>query len=367
MSACRRLRAGARECATDARPVQGTAAALEAQGTGRRGARDAAARRRRPGSRGQPSSRASWRARSSRAAISRPPPSTSPSKRPATIRQLLLTVADIQLRGDKAEDGLAIVRRLLEEHPDRREEDGAPRLDRRRAGARSGLHRRGTRGGRRGRARQDWASAAAALQEFVTRVPNHIPALMRLVEICVDGGLEATMYSAQAQLADAYIAGGLGRRGPLHRRGSGGARAVGPDRTSSVSGARWSCSASPIPEALIAERLSGQSPFMTTDLFLDSHEFPSSSPDDAPSRRCRRRRSSADGRAAALLAAIEGEPEAEGRTRKPAAEAGAARSPRTRSHFELSANAIDLESILGELESPPGRRARVDRRASKST
>ena len=52
-----------------------------------------------------------------------------------------------------------------------------------------------------------FASAAAALQEFVTRVPNHVPALMRLVEICVDGGLEATMYSAQALLADAYIAG----------------------------------------------------------------------------------------------------------------------------------------------------------------
>src|SRR5205814_537390 len=49
-------------------------------------------------------------------------------------------------------------------------------------------------------------AAAAALQEFVTRVPSFIPALMRLVEICVDGGLEATMYSAQAQLADAYIA-----------------------------------------------------------------------------------------------------------------------------------------------------------------
>ena len=57
-------------------------------------------------------------------------------------------------------------------------------------------------------AQVDWPGAAAVLQEFVTRVPNHVPALMRLVEICVDGGLEATMYSAQAQLADAYIAAG---------------------------------------------------------------------------------------------------------------------------------------------------------------
>jgi len=36
--------------------------------------------------------------------------------------QLLFTVAEIKLRGDTPEDGMAIVRRLLEEHPDRREE-----------------------------------------------------------------------------------------------------------------------------------------------------------------------------------------------------------------------------------------------------
>ena len=33
---------------------------------------------------------------------------------------------------------------------------------------------------------------------------------MRLVDICVDGGLEATMYEAQAQLADAYLEVGRG-------------------------------------------------------------------------------------------------------------------------------------------------------------
>ena len=59
-------------------------------------------------------------------------------------------------------------------------------------------------------AADEWGSAAAALNEFVNRVPNHIPALMRLVEICVDGGLEATMHSAQAQLADAYLIVGAG-------------------------------------------------------------------------------------------------------------------------------------------------------------
>ena len=55
----------------------------------------------------------------------------------------------------------------------------------------------------------DWDGAAALLQEFVARAPNHVPALVKLVEVCVDAGLEAPMYSAQGQLADAYLAQGL--------------------------------------------------------------------------------------------------------------------------------------------------------------
>lgn len=53
-----------------------------------------------------------------------------------------------------------------------------------------------------------FADAAALLQELAARVPGQVAALLRLVEVCVDGGLEATMYEAQAQLADAYLASG---------------------------------------------------------------------------------------------------------------------------------------------------------------
>jgi tetratricopeptide (TPR) repeat protein len=55
----------------------------------------------------------------------------------------------------------------------------------------------------------EYAEAASILQEFATRVPGQVNTLLRLVEVCVDGGLEATMYEAQAQLADAYMAIGL--------------------------------------------------------------------------------------------------------------------------------------------------------------
>jgi hypothetical protein len=56
----------------------------------------------------------------------------------------------------------------------------------------------------------NYMDAAAILQEFATRVPGQIASLLKLVEICVDGGLEAIMYETQAQLADAYLEVGQG-------------------------------------------------------------------------------------------------------------------------------------------------------------
>lgn len=110
----------------------------------------------------------------------------------------------------------------------------------------------------------DFAAAAAALHEFVSRVRQHMVALMRLVEVCVDGGLEATLTAAQAQLADAYLEAGR----PVE------ARVVSEDlvarepwdpanierfRTALVMlGERD-------PDGVIAERLSGESPFTAVD------------------------------------------------------------------------------------------------------
>lgn len=110
----------------------------------------------------------------------------------------------------------------------------------------------------------DYAAAAAALHEFVTRVRRHIVALMRLVEICVDGGLEATMYSAQAQLADAYLDAGRGLE----------ARIISEDLVArepwdNANIARFRRALEMLgetdPDAIIADRLSGDSPFMATD------------------------------------------------------------------------------------------------------
>jgi tetratricopeptide (TPR) repeat protein len=48
---------------------------------------------------------------------------------------------------------------------------------------------------------EDWDGATAVLQEFGDVVPHFAPALLRLVEVCVDERL----YDAQARLAEAYL------------------------------------------------------------------------------------------------------------------------------------------------------------------
>jgi tetratricopeptide (TPR) repeat protein len=115
----------------------------------------------------------------------------------------------------------------------------------------------------------EWASAAAVLNEFVNRVPNHIPALMRLIEVCVDGGLEATMHSAQAQLTDAYLVAGAGAE----------ARAIAEDLVARepwerANMERFRRALTLLGETdidtIIADRLSGRSPFTSTDFLWPS-------------------------------------------------------------------------------------------------
>ena len=245
--------------------------------------------------------------------------------------ELLLIVADIKLRGDGVDDGVAILRRLLEQDPGRREPIAMLGW--------AIAEKRGDVGFKvvelaadSAVAQQDWPSAAAALQEFVTRVPNHIPALMRLVEICVDGGLEATMYSAQAQLADAYIAAGAATE----------ARFIAEDL---VAREPWEAAnierfrkalvltGEPDPDAVIASRLSGESPFTSTDLMSGESLFdepppPKEAPREEPP-------------AMELhVAGVDDERPKPPPPRRPS-------RLKEDTQFTLSANAIDLDSILG--------------------
>jgi tetratricopeptide (TPR) repeat protein len=57
-------------------------------------------------------------------------------------------------------------------------------------------------------ARQEFAEAAEVLRAFARQSPPGVDLLLRLVELCVDGGLEAEAVEAQALLAEAYLAAG---------------------------------------------------------------------------------------------------------------------------------------------------------------
>jgi len=113
-------------------------------------------------------------------------------------------------------------------------------------------------------AENDFAAAAVALQEFTKHVQSHIVGLMRLVEICVDGGIEATMYEAQAQLAEAYLAGG---RALEARIISEDLVAREPWNKANLDRFRRALVAlgEADPDAIIADRLSGESPFLAVE------------------------------------------------------------------------------------------------------
>ena len=122
-------------------------------------------------------------------------------------------------------------------------------------------------------AANDFAAAAVALREFITRVPSHLVSLMRLVEICVDGGLESTMYEAQAQLAEAYLAGG---RALEARIISEDLVAREPWNKANIDRFRRALVmlGEADPDAIIADRLSGDSPFLATEKMDLNEEAP---------------------------------------------------------------------------------------------
>jgi len=264
---------------------------------------------------------------------------------------LLLSVARMQLCGDGVEQGIAIVQRLLND-PSTREKVGLLGWTVAEQQPETGF-RVVELAADSAVAQNDWAAAAAVLQEFVTRVPNHIPALMRLVEICVDGGLEATMYSAQAQLADAYIAGGYATE----------ARFISEDL---VAREPWDKAnierfrralvllGEPDPDGLIAQRLSGESPFMSTDLFANEFAVDEPLVTSPPAPPPPPVRPAAPPPPPPTPAAAPA-PTAErmvARAEEPAPKKPTPKQGGDRGQFELSPNAIELDGILRDFEAP---------------
>jgi len=181
---------------------------------------------------------------------------------------------------------------------------------------------------------REFDDAASLLQEFVTRRPAHIAALLKLVEVCVDGGLESMMCDAQTQLADAYLAAGQAAE----------ARAIAEDLVAREpwEGAHIDRFRRALvmlrisePDTLIAERLSGATPFVARDHFSGAVEAPATPPEPATELP----------RTVAAQQAVQREAAAaQGAQRNPTA-APAARPVKKQPSAE-----IDLSHALGELD-----------------
>jgi len=194
---------------------------------------------------------------------------------------LLEELADMELRSGNVNEGVSLLRDLVFRHPDQRGRVvqiglGMADVDPASAFAVVDFAVDDL------VAAKEWSEAATILQEFVTRAPHQIPALLKLVEICVDGGLESTMYQAQAELADAYLTAGQATE----------AAVIAEDL---VAREPWDAThmdrfrraltmqGTPNPDAVIADRLSGQSPFTASDPFADSAAGPGAGSEAAES------------------------------------------------------------------------------------
>jgi len=288
---------------------------------------------------------------------------------------LLMTLAEIQFRGGKTSEGTAVMRQLLADDPARRETILALASRIANSSPDAGFLMVEV-VAEASVAASAWESAASAIEAYVVQVPTYIPALMRLVEICVDGGLEPAVYNAQAQLADAYLAAGA----------VGDARFIAEDL---VAREPWERShierfrrtlellGEADPDGIIAERLSGQSPFTSTDLMAEDAAAAAAAAEQA--RLQAEAEAEVMAKTLAMLAEVEGDEDHE-----PADDEEhhdeehhesvpvsppPPKSAEHAAHFALSANAIDLGNIFGELEAEtpaPPRRAKKKARRGKS-
>jgi predicted negative regulator of RcsB-dependent stress response len=113
-----------------------------------------------------------------------------------------------------------------------------------------------------------FVAAAGDLREFANRRPGHVPALLKLVEVCVDGGLDREMHDAQILLVDAYLEHGH----PVEARVvAEDLIAREPSDKSHVERYRRALVMLNVedPDGHIAERLEGRLAFLSTEPFVD--------------------------------------------------------------------------------------------------
>jgi len=266
---------------------------------------------------------------------------------------MILMAVEAQLRSGRLDEGGAAARRYLDIDPEGQEQLALLSCAIAEQSADAGFRALDV-AVEAAAARSDWTWAAAALQEFVRRVPNYIPVLIRFVEVCVDGSLDELMSNAQATLADAYLAAGS----------AGEASAIAedlvvrePGNPANVERLRRALELmnEPDPDAVIAECLSahsllaGEGDFRAVEARKSSQPPAPPAPLHAPPPAERRTPSSEPH---AVHAAPRTAPRGIAAPR-PGSSPAILPHPRPSGsdhQFDLSSNAVDIESILGEFE-----------------
>ena len=250
---------------------------------------------------------------------------------------LLFPLAEIELRAGELERARALMDRLLSAVPARRADvfelglsqlDASPEaafvcID---AGVTAAI------------SATEFEEASSRLRQFTGRVPGQIPALLKLVEVCLDGGLESAMYEAQEQLTDAYLAANLGAE----------ARAIAEDlvarepwEPAHIDRFRKALVLMRVsdPDTLIAERLSGQAPFMARDPFFHPPDPP---PAQAPE-------AAADSAEESQRAGEQPIPQSSMDEEPAQPQPGSATPPPAARQSRSSGEEIDLTGALGDL------------------
>jgi tetratricopeptide (TPR) repeat protein len=130
--------------------------------------------------------------------------------------------------------------------------------------------------------------AAGYLQAFGERRPHHIPSLLRLVEVTVDGDLAAPLNQAQARLADAYLEAGQPAEARVIAEDLVAREPGEPGHVERLRRALIQLEV-PDPEACIAERLAAGADFFASldltdsggDVPLAHNSVKTAPPDDA--------------------------------------------------------------------------------------
>ncbi|MGH9309266.1 MAG: tetratricopeptide repeat protein [Vicinamibacterales bacterium] len=109
----------------------------------------------------------------------------------------------------------------------------------------------------------EFHAAADLLQAFVTRVPNHVAALLNYVRVSVEGGLDDRVNEARGQLTDAYLSAGQAAEA---RAAAEDLIAREPWERTHMERFRRALVMLRIsdPDTVIADRLGGRSPFLAT-------------------------------------------------------------------------------------------------------